>query len=263
VNEGGERMTQHGVVDASLIPSKQIGYADFQRMASDPSLSQYEKIGFPDSYRAGQEQTIFTDICAKLTNLNLSKRRVLDIGPGCSDLPRMIMDLCRTQEHRLYLLDGPDMLNQIEDTDGVEKISAYFPDCPNFVLDNIGKFDVIICYSVLQYVFVEGSIFKFFDSAIQLLATGGQMLIGDIPNASKRKRFFASEAGAAFHRNFTGRSDPPEVRFNCLESGLIDDAVIMSLLQRARASGIDAYLVPQRSDLPMANRREDILLVRP
>lgn len=89
------------------------------------------------------------------------------------------------------------------------------------------------------------------------------MLIGDIPNISKRKRFFASEAGMRFHREFMQTSHEPRVEFNNIEHDQVDDAVIFSLLQRARAQGFDAYLMPQAESLPMANRREDILITRP
>ena len=41
-------------------------FEDFKNLANDPSLSKYEKIGFPDSYRAGKEEAIFHDILSKL-----------------------------------------------------------------------------------------------------------------------------------------------------------------------------------------------------
>ena len=48
-----------------------------------------------------------------------------------------------------------------------------------------------------------------------------------------------------------------------IRRGEIDDTVICALLTRARASGFDAYVMPQAADLPMANRREDLLFSRP
>jgi hypothetical protein len=39
--------------------------------------------------------------------------------------------------------------------------------------------------------------------------------------------------------------------------------VIVAILSRARAAGADAYVVPQAPNLPMANRREDILIRLP
>jgi hypothetical protein len=38
---------------------------------------------------------------------------------------------------------------------------------------------------------------------------------------------------------------------------------MIALLLRARAAGADAYIVPQDPALPMANRREDILIRKP
>jgi hypothetical protein len=89
------------------------------------------------------------------------------------------------------------------------------------------------------------------------------MLIGDIPNQSQRKRFFSSRNGVKFHQDFTGTNEIPKVSFTSVETGKIDDSVVIGLILRARAAGYDAYLLPQPSDLPMANRREDILIRKP
>ena len=48
-----------------------------------------------------------------------------------------------------------------------------------------------------------------------------------------------------------------------IEFEQIDDGIMIGLLARARNFGYDAYLVPQNSNLPMANRREDLLIVNP
>ncbi|CAH2913838.1 MAG: FIG00453579: hypothetical protein [uncultured Paraburkholderia sp.] len=240
-----------------------IGFDDFRRFARDESMSKYERIGFPDPYRQGHEAAIFADICAKLTNLNQDGRKVVDIGPGCSDLPKMLIDLCATKGHPLTLIDSEEMLNLLDDAPFIEKVDAMYPQCPDWIAGQAGKVDVILCYSVLHYVFVDVSFFRFLDASLSLLAPGGQMLIGDIPNISKRKRFFASETGARFHKDYMKTDDAPVVEFNNVEFDQIDDAVVMSLIQRARAQGFDAYVVPQAPALPMANRREDILIVRP
>lgn len=240
-----------------------LGYEDFRRMAADPQLSRYEKIGFPNSYRENREPQIFADIRRKLPALDECDRIVLDIGPGCSDLPRLLIEHCRIQGHRLLLVDSEEMLGQLPDTPFVEKTAAYYPDCPNLFESYRGRVNALLAYSVFHYIFTESNIWRFIDRSLELLAPGGQMLIGDIPNISKRKRFFASQAGACFHRDFTGRDEDPDVRFNVVEHDQIDDAVILAILQRVRSAGCDAYVLPQAPDLPMANRREDILITRP
>jgi hypothetical protein len=248
---------------STLNPFANIGFEDFRRLAADKSISKYERIGFPDSYRKDFEVSIFSDILQKLTNLGTNKKLVVDIGPGCSDLPTMLIDLCRERKHKLALIDSKEMLDLLPNDPFIEKVAALYPNCPDLIAQRRGTVDVILCYSVLHYVFIDTSFFRFLDTSLSLLAPGGQMLIGDIPNISKRKRFFASETGIRFHQEFMNTEDLPIVEFNQIEHDQIDDAVVMSLLQRARAQGFDAYVLPQNPNLPMANRREDILIMRP
>ena len=239
-------------------------FESFKKLARDNTLSQYERIGFPDSYRKGQEGAIFEDITYKLSNLRKTNQTVLDIGPGCSDLPMMLIELCRQHGHKLLLVDSQEMLDHLPDEPFITKVPSYYPhECPWLFDEYAGKVDVILTYSVLHYVFAEGNLFDFLDRSLGLLAEGGEMLIGDIPNISKRKRFFSSQSGIRFHQQFMGTEETPKVTFNTLEAGTVDDAVILSIVMRSRYAGLDAYLLPQVDDLPMANRREDILIRRP
>lgn len=241
-------------------------FEDFRILARDYNLSRYEKIGFPDSYRSGCEAEIFSDIANKLTCLNDAGTTILDIGCGCSDLPSLIMARAAEQQQTLLLLDSQEMLDLLPsfaDHASIRKIAARYPNCPELFRDFTEKVDGILVYSVFQYVFVEGNIFDFLDRSLALLAPNGRMLIGDIPNTSMRKRFFSSGTGIAHHQTFTNTQELPTVNFNRLEPELIDDAVVLGLAARARAAGFHAFIVPQSSKLPMANRREDLLLIRP
>lgn len=243
---------------------KNLTYEGFRALATDPSRSCYQKIGFPDSYRKGKEQDIFKDIILKLPILQQKNKVVVDIGCGCSEIPMMLMELCEKNNHELVLIDSEEMLNLLPANSKARKIPGYYPnECAQFISDYTEQVDVIICYSVLHYIFIESNLFSFLDNSLNLLSEGGQFLIGDIPNISKRKRFFRSTNGIKFHQNFMRTSDIPDVTFNNTEAGQIDDAVVFSILQRCRISGFDAYVVPQSDELPMANRREDILIKRP
>ena len=244
-------------------PFKNIGFEDFRRLATDRTLSKYERIGFPDSYRKGFEPVIFADILEKLPNLLGDEKCVVDIGPGSSDLTLMMIELCLKQGHGLVCIDSQEMLDLLPNEPFIDKVAALFPNSPEMIERYRETADVIICYSVLHYVFVDTSLFRFLDIALSLLAPHGQFLIGDIPNVSKRKRFFSSETGVRFHKEFMKTDEQPKVEFNRIEHDHIDDAVLMALIQRARGQGFDAYILPQNPKLPMANRREDILIVRP
>ena len=107
-----------------------IGFEDFRRLAADPALSKYEKIGFPDDYRAGHEGQIFADICSKLTNLQRPGIHALDIGPGCSDLPKLLIDLCTANKSKLTLVDSEEMLQLLPDGPEIEKVAALYPNDP-------------------------------------------------------------------------------------------------------------------------------------
>jgi len=236
----------------------------FRELANADGLSKYERIGFPDSYRQGLEKLIFEDILAKAPRLSGARSlKVLDIGPGCSDLPAYLADYCQAQGHTLFQADSTEMLSLTPERAGVVKIAGFFPETAEEIKAKSGGVDVIVCYSVFHYVFAEANVWQFLDAVLELLNDAGQALIGDIPNISKRKRFFASANGVRFHQEFMRTDEVPEVHFNCPEPGRIDDALLLALVMRSQASGCDAYLVPQVEGLPFANRRDDLLIRKP
>ncbi|MDB5438244.1 MAG: hypothetical protein JWM33_671 [Caulobacteraceae bacterium] len=243
-----------------------LDYEGFRALATDARLSDHEKIGFPPAYREGFEDAIWADITAKLPMLVVgSGQVVVDIGPGCASLPKRLIELCRQRGHTLVLVDSPEMLALLPDAPGVtRKCAGLFPNnSAEVALIAGGKADAVLCYSVLHYIHLDASSLDFIDAAADLLAPGGRALIGDIPNLSKRRRFFASARGQAYHRAFTSSTEPYDVSRDAAGPGKIDDAVLASLIARAQSRGCDAYLSPQGEGLPMANRRDDLLLVKP
>jgi len=240
-----------------------LDFEGFRVRAKNGQLSRHEKVGFPDHYREGKEQAIFEDVLAKLPQLQGTGKVVLEIGPGCSLLPVLLAELCERQKHTLIFIDSPEMLALLPTKEHVKKIPGRYPDLPDFVDQYRQSIDAIIAYSVIQYVFAEGNLWSFLDRSLTLLREGGQILLGDIPNVSMRKRFFSSSVGIAHHMKFAATDHPPEISFNTLEPGKIDDGVLLGLLARARAGGFNAWILPQSPGLPMANRREDLLIQRP
>lgn len=243
---------------------KNLTFEDFKELAKDESLSQYQKIGFPDAYRKNKENIILDDIIGKLnfrTGDKNSSGVLLDIGPGCSDLPKMIIDHCHTFDFKVLLVDSKEMLDQLPSHDSITKYEGYFPnDVSDLVNQYQNKIDYIVGYSIFHYVFYNTCIFKFLDTALSLLKPGGKMLIGDIPNISKRKRFFSTDTGISFHKKFTQTDTLPEVNPLQLEPTHIDDGVLMGIMQRYRGFGFEAYLLPQPTSLPFHNRREDLVI---
>lgn len=242
----------------------ELSFDDFKRNAGDDSLTSFEKVGFPAAYREGKEGAIFEDIVRKLPNLSQRDQTVLEVGPGCSGPAFMMIDWCRKHGHKLILVDSREMLDQLPNEPFIHKFPGHFPkECDSLLESYRGRINALVCYSVLHYLFLETNLFDFFDRSLTLLADAGEMLVGDIPNVSKRKRFFSSANGIRFHQGFTGTNEAPAVQFNAVESGKIDDSILIGLVMRARSAGCDAYLLPQPPDLPMANRREDLFIKKP
>jgi 2-polyprenyl-3-methyl-5-hydroxy-6-metoxy-1,4-benzoquinol methylase len=238
-------------------------YEDFRKRAINPALSLNEKCGFAEVFRAGQGPRILADVCKKLTALSRPGASICDIGSGCSELAHCIVETTARNGQSLTVIDSPEMLGLLPSSPHLTKTEGPFPDCLNTRPQTLGPFDAILIYSVISIVFLERNIFAFVDAAVQLLAEGGQLLVGDVPNATMRKRFMTSAAGKAYHRVHYSHLPEPKVQFNTLDPGEIDDGVVLGLVARMRATGLHAFVVPQAADLSTANRREDILIIRP
>jgi len=129
-------------------------------------------------------------------------------------------------------------------------------------------FDKILIYGVIQCLPSEQELFCFIHKALQYLAAGGKMLIGDIPNVDKKRRFLDSPHGAAFESAWisSGRSFSsvdtaellPDDNWICF-----DDPLVLRLIAYLRNQGVNAYILPQAPELPFGHTREDILVVKP
>lgn len=239
--------------------SKELNFEDFKKMASQKKLSLPEKIGFPKEYREGYYDAILHDIFLKIPFHQQNKKVILDIGCGCDILTHKIIEICKHQKHTLLLNDSQEMLNLLPDNHFSKKIPGKFPLEHPILKKYKNKIDYILCYSVLFYVFANDNIYQFIHEAIDLLKPGGKMLIGDIPNIDKRNRFLQSAEGQSFIKN------NKKIKGSTAHENLaqkMDDTVLFSLMMRFRKFGCETYLLPQNADLPMANRREDILIVK-
>lgn len=235
-----------------------LSFDDFKKLAKNTELKTCEKVGFDKIYREKTEDNIFEDIANKL-NLG-GGSRILDIGCGCSKPVFDMIDFAEKSGNKLFLIDSREMLDNVPNKNFITKIACEFPNCKK--LNDIGPLDYIIMYSVLHHVVYHANYIKFLDKALSLLKSGGKMLIGDIPNITKKKRFLSSEQGIEFHKKWSNEDEAPEVKWNFLEENQIEDSIVFAILQRYRAMGFETYLLPQKDGLPMNKTREDILIVR-
>jgi cyclopropane fatty-acyl-phospholipid synthase-like methyltransferase len=242
-----------------------LSFKDFAVLATNKNLKGYEKVGFSESHRQNSEKNIFPDIHQKLNLDNLNKGdKILDIGCGCSKPVYDLIDFCKTKSLELTLIDSKEMLANLPNHNFVTKIDCEFPNCKDsFIEENRNNFDAIIIYSVFHHIFYHSNIFDFLDKSLKLLNIGGgRLLLADIPNFSKKKRFLSSEKGIKFHKEWSKTDEAPKVIWNQLDENQIDDSTVFSILSRYRGMGFETYLLPQQDGLPMNNTREDILIIR-
>jgi len=254
------------VIDGRVEPARfsRLTYEHFRSMAEDSTLSANEKIGMPDATRLGFDESILADILQKLPSLARRGHTVVDIGSGCGTFAHHFIAYCRKLEHSLLLVDSLEMLKHLPDCPGVSKVEGRFPANERLITEQIPKgADVVLVYGVLSVVFADSNPFLFLDRAAALLRCGGQLLVGDVTNASKLRRFLASDAGVRYHREYLRTEEPPRLGAFDWPTDQIDDGVVLGIIDRMRRRGFDAYIVPQSESLPLANRREDILIVRP
>ena len=240
---------------------KHLSFDKFRELAKAQDLSPFQKIGFPDAYREGHEARILEDIRQKLPALNRASSTIIDLGCGCSELPQMLIEAADEQQQHLVMVDSQEMLELLP-KGNYQSLAGYFPEMPALREQYAGKADAVLVYSVMHYVLEEGNLFGFIDAAVELLAPGGGLLLADLPNINMRRRFFTSETGVASHKAFMNTDDPPEVDHLKAAPLVFDDGIVFGILQRYRNFGYQTYVMPQDPALPMANRREDILIVR-
>ncbi len=131
------------------------------------------------------------------------------------------------------------------------------------------EFDKILIYSVVGTLADGEEAVEFIDKAVDLIADGGRLLVGDIANIDRKKRFLESKTGKRFEAEWNDMmAGAPRISESCetLKDDKVfqpNDCFVISLIERYRARGFDTHVQVQPSDLPFGRTREDLLVCRP
>jgi SAM-dependent methyltransferase len=226
-------------------------------------LSDTEKAGRHRA-QADDEKNIVADVIAKLDLGPTDDLLEIGCGTGTLLIPLSFQVASATG------IDHENMIAALRrrfTEPGLGTVAGNFLD-----LDVNGDFSKILIYSVLHYMSDEDEVVAFLERAANLLRPGGRLLIGDIPNDDRKRRFAESERGQRFNAEWAARveAQPSDKDAVALFARIGDDdrrvafndGVVLRLIDYFRGRGLDAFVVPQPSNLPFCHTREDILIMR-
>lgn len=213
------------------------------------------------AYQTEAERLVAVDVASKLELSPMDD--LLEIGCGSGNILIPLSFQCQSATG----IDHPGLL---------ERLGERFPGPPtitavpgNFLdLSPAGYYTKILMYAMLHYLSSTEEVLAFVHKATRLLRPGGRMLLGDLPNADRKRRFLATQAGREFDAEWKerrARAGPPEADLLWEGDpelvGSFDDESVMRIVLDLRRAGFETYILQQPVELPFGHTREDLLVV--
>jgi cyclopropane fatty-acyl-phospholipid synthase-like methyltransferase len=210
-------------------------------------------------FQEQDEKRIILDVISKLDIQPSDSLLDIGCGPGTLLLPLsfMVKEACG--------IDNSSAINRIRKKHttlgNVSTIAGNFLD-NELQLSKLYK--KILIYSVIHYLSSEEELMCFLSKALKLLAPGGRLLIGDIPNINKKERYEKSSSGASKIESWKQTVLKSNNNSNSfLDTDLItmNDKCYIDIINFVRRKGFESYILPEPDNLPFGNTRDDILII--
>lgn len=213
------------------------------------------------SFQERAAKLILMDVVRKLS-LD-SSDSLLDIGCNVGDITIPISFICK----KVTGIDGEKVIERTRSrTKEIKNIDYLVGEFLSLCIPE--QYECVLAYSVLHYVPTFEKQVEFVMKMASCLKPGGRALIGDIPNVSLKARFSASNEGKIvdehYKENMNNLTAEDQYLLNSeqMSGKTLNDEDIMRIMLELRTAGYEAYLLPQRHDLPFGCTREDILIRR-
>lgn len=237
-----------------------VSFENYQHLAQSSEASNTAVAGRYDFQREA-ERRILPDLLVKL-ELDVSDY-LLEIGCGPGNLLVPLSSFCANATG----IDNEGAIARLRNRFAMDtNVSCILGNFLEMELPAT-RFDKILIYSVLHCLSNREEVLNFIERALSLLESGGRMLLGDVPNVSKKSRFGDSQTGQEMAKKWAeqikdaGSSTRPEKFKPDRDMVTFDDALVLDLLAFIRGKGFEAFLLPQPLNLPFGGSREDILVV--
>ncbi len=218
-----------------------------------------------------------------MNKLELTKQdRVLEIGCGTGTLLFPLSVVVA----EIYGIDHPHSIARLT--------SAPYPDSCHLIEGNwleddfrLPQMTKVIIYDVIHYTRSFEQAIAFIEKSLHCVPARGKILVGDIPNADRKKRFEASDYGKKFNewwwkQRERFRTEEEIQRDQFLSAEIrkdeaanrgfssdnqvlyfeFTDDMIADAVRHFRRAGHECYTLPQKEYLPFGHTREDLLIVK-
>lgn len=198
---------------------------------------------------------------------------VLDVGCGNGEIAKFIAPFVG----KMVLIDGASNMLEFARQSLKNFTNVEFSQTDinkNIDFSALGRFDKIICYSVVHYLDNYQRFESLLQELIKALNPRGRILVGDIPLVDKREKYLLERKkkvllnlfGNIKHfskKTITNFLTAKTERSSELKDNMrFDRKKIMSTIEKLQTNDLNLNLVEQRSGLPFFNSREDLLVIK-
>lgn len=211
-------------------------------------------------FQAAAERLIVPDVLKKLDINN--EDNLIEIGCGTGNLLIPLSYFVAEASG----LDNSGVIGRLKSRiGGASKISLYEGDFMTASLPS-KTYSKVLVYSVIHYLEDEPAVIAFIDKALQLLKPGGRLLVGDVPNLDKKKRFTETKKGSVLSEKWQNQvhaAGPHPMSLLPRDTLLVNitDRLLVGLIEHGRSKGFESYVLSQPQELPFGNTREDLLFI--